>query len=757
MIKLNRVSKIYKSEGEEVKALTDISLELPKCGLVCVVGESGCGKTTLLNLMGGFIKPTDGNIFIGGENTTGFDDDMWDEYRNAHMGFVFQNFNMLDELTVEDNVKLPLEVQAIAEEKKNKMVVSALKSVGLQDKINQKTKNLSGGEKQRVAIARALIKKPKLILADEPTGNLDSKNSDGIFQLLKEVSRERLVVVVTHDGIRAEEYSDQMILVVDGQIREIKKQVEPKAIEEYKSNKHSIINMRLSSLISISKKLLAKRKVRAVVTSISLICSIFLLLIAGVFLTYNVDLVVSKYMEKHEIYVTPIYSQSDKTGEHIGTSEQLYEELLKVYDKDEICLYKQSDISTNNGIIDYEKFQQTGEVNLGVNTPVNFFCVPASLLKSQFEITGMSQNEIVISKDVALELNISESYIGKKLYVESKEMILKDILDIDEGKYVLASTGFVQGIYEKEINDFVNIAGVNVFENSLFGYIYNSLTMTGKGLQKELVIGRYPIRENEIVISEEMAILYNIDSTRVEEEKCLYNVRNLSKEGGNEDLSKYMNLYCLIGDEVKVVGIANMEADVMLCESVYITLLEKYCEIYYFDNFAINSIAWENDVEDLHHTGFRFAEESLIEAYSWYDTITEFKIAIWAVVLILILLNVMMFISLISYSVKDNSRLIGILRSMGVKWADIRKLIGVEPIIMLVVSLFVGTIGSLFGIGMINSYVAKDMHIKVYDIIVADIRFYTVAIIIICTIGILSVLIPLKNMDKKEIIELTKE
>ena len=216
-IVVKKLEKIYKEKGgADVRALKDISFNLPDTGMIFILGKSGCGKSTLLNILGGIDGFDGGDVIIDGKSIKDYGATDLDAYRKAYVGFVFQENNLLDRESVKANVSLALELQS--ERDNGGKVFSALESVGLKDFADRKCNRLSGGQKQRVAIARALIKSPKLLLCDEPTGALDSETGAEIFNLLKALSKSRLVVVVSHDRESAEKYGDRIIELKDGEI-----------------------------------------------------------------------------------------------------------------------------------------------------------------------------------------------------------------------------------------------------------------------------------------------------------------------------------------------------------------------------------------------------------------------------------------------------------------------------------------------------------------------------------------------------------
>ncbi|MDE5729413.1 MAG: ABC transporter ATP-binding protein, partial [Clostridia bacterium] len=216
MLQLKDITKSYPVAGGEVSALKGISINFRKNEFVSILGASGCGKTTLLNIIGGLDKYTSGDLVIAGKSTKEYNDRDWDAYRNHSIGFIFQSYHLIPHQTILQNVELALTISGVSKAERRQRAVEALKKVGLDEKLNVRPNQLSGGQAQRVAIARALINDPEIVLADEPTGALDSKTSVQIMELLKEISRDRLVIMVTHNPELAEKYSTRIIRLLDG-------------------------------------------------------------------------------------------------------------------------------------------------------------------------------------------------------------------------------------------------------------------------------------------------------------------------------------------------------------------------------------------------------------------------------------------------------------------------------------------------------------------------------------------------------------
>ena len=220
MLRLQNITKNYKVAGGEIEVLKGLNIAFRKNEFVSILGPSGCGKTTTLNIVGGLDKYTSGDLIIAGKSTKNFTDRDWDIYRNERIGFVFQTYNLIPHQTVLGNVELALTISGISKEERVARAMSALEKVGLKGEEKKRPNQLSGGQCQRVAIARALVNEPDILLADEPTGALDSKTSVQIMDLIKEISKDKLVIMVTHNGEIAEQYSNRIIRLVDGQVVE---------------------------------------------------------------------------------------------------------------------------------------------------------------------------------------------------------------------------------------------------------------------------------------------------------------------------------------------------------------------------------------------------------------------------------------------------------------------------------------------------------------------------------------------------------
>lgn len=268
MLTLKNIVKDYHPESKNVvHALKNINIRFRKNEFVSILGPSGCGKTTLLNLIGGLDHYTEGDLVIKGKSTRNFKDKDWDSYRNTSVGFVFQNYNLISHLSVLNNVEMALSLSGVSSKKRKEKAKKALIDVGLSDQLFKKPGQLSGGQMQRVAIARALVNDPEILLADEPTGALDSVTSIQIMKLIKEISQDRLVIMVTHNAEIAHDYSDRIIELLDG---EIIKDSNPDT-NEYDGKMVTLNKTTMSfiSALSSSFKNLVTKKTRTFITMVA--------------------------------------------------------------------------------------------------------------------------------------------------------------------------------------------------------------------------------------------------------------------------------------------------------------------------------------------------------------------------------------------------------------------------------------------------------------------------------------------------------
>lgn len=374
MLQLRNITKNYLVGESEIQALKGIDVEFRENEFVAVLGPSGCGKTTLLNIIGGLDRYTTGDLVINGKSTKEFKDKDWDTYRNHSIGFVFQSYNLIPHQTVLSNVELALTISGVGKKERRKRAIEALEKVGLKDQINKKPNQMSGGQMQRVAIARALVNNPDILLADEPTGALDSETSLQIMEILKEISKDKLIIMVTHNPDLAETYSNRIIKLLDGKIiddsnpyKATEKEIEESRNKKSKTGKAS---MKFSTAIQLSLNNLMTKKGRTFLTAFAGSIGII-----GIALIMSLSNGMQQYINKVEedtLLSYPITIQdatidmSSLMTSMMGTGDEVEHEEDKVYSREivnNILETISSKIQTNN-LEEFKKFIENGNSNI---------------------------------------------------------------------------------------------------------------------------------------------------------------------------------------------------------------------------------------------------------------------------------------------------------------------------------------------------------------------------------------------------------
>ena len=374
MLDLKDIVKVYDTGGEKVTALNGVSLRFRKNEFVSILGQSGCGKTTLLNIIGGLDKYTSGDLTIAGKSTKQFRDADWDNYRNRSIGFVFQSYNLIPHQTVLSNVELALTLSGVSKHERRKRAAAALEKVGLGDQLKKKPNQMSGGQMQRVAIARALVNDPEILLADEPTGALDSETSVQIMDLLQKVARDRLVIMVTHNPELAKKYSTRIIRLLDGRVvddsmpytdeQAMSEKVQPRK----KSGRKKLPSMSFFTALALSVNNLLTKKARTVMTafagSIGIIGIALIMSVSQGVQTY-IDGIERNTMSSYPITVDETtMDTSSMLSSFMGSkSEQREIKDGTVYSNDIVLqmMETMSEGTTSNNLEDFKKFVDSSE------------------------------------------------------------------------------------------------------------------------------------------------------------------------------------------------------------------------------------------------------------------------------------------------------------------------------------------------------------------------------------------------------------
>ena len=344
MLELKKIKKTYNAGGLKQNALNSVSIKFRKSEFVCILGPSGSGKTTLLNVLGGLDNYDDGDLIINGKSTKNFGCKDWDEYRNNVIGFIFQNYNLIGHISVLANVELSLKLSNVPKKERKKRALEVLEKVGLKNHIYKKPNELSGGQMQRVAIARSLVNDPEIILADEPTGALDTKTSKDIMDLIKKVSDGKLVIMVTHNETLAKEYATRIINLEDGKITGDTNPYDEKEVEK-KDYKFRKTKMSFKEALLLSLNNILTKKGRTLLTAFA--SSIGIIGIALILaLSNGFDKKVNEY-EKGIMSAMPIIISKESMNMDEETISNLKGENKTEYPSEEYVMSKKDNIRRN--------------------------------------------------------------------------------------------------------------------------------------------------------------------------------------------------------------------------------------------------------------------------------------------------------------------------------------------------------------------------------------------------------------------------
>lgn len=452
MIEIKNLSKKYKSKsGTTTLALNDVNLKFPEKGLISIVGKSGSGKSTLLNIIGGLDKADEGKILLNGNDVLNFKGKMLDSYRNTYLGFIFQDYNLISNLNVLENLEIALELQK--KKNNNNQVENILKQVGLTGYEKRKINELSGGQKQRVAIARALIKEPQIILADEPTGNLDSGTSEEIFELLKEISKNKLVILITHDYESSKKYADGICEISDGVIvvnsvdevsnYEKKLKFKKGKLSFLKSIKYAFVNLR-------------RKKIRLIVTTLIMTAAIFVFSFLMMLTNFDVFEIHAETLINNDSTNLTIKKNSGSTTYIPFTDEEL-ENLSNVF-SEKLTYYPVIVSGNSYTSLDMETYiYASDEKKIEIENAYKYAYTNSSI--TAFELNPLSEDEL-------LELNIVGS-----IPENANEVLISEYLA--EQLIVYGTIGFAGTYY----NDTYVESAVAVYFESYEDIINNEIEL----------------------------------------------------------------------------------------------------------------------------------------------------------------------------------------------------------------------------------------------------------------------------------------
>lgn len=566
MLQLKNITKNYLSGDNEVQALKGIDIEFRENEFVSILGQSGCGKTTLLNIIGGLDRYTSGDLIINGKSTKEFKDKDWDTYRNHSVGFVFQSYNLIPHQTVLANVELALTISGVGKAERKKRAIEALQKVGLGDQLNKKPNQMSGGQMQRVAIARALVNDPDILLADEPTGALDSKTSVQVMEILKEISKDRLIIMVTHNPELAEKYSSRIVKLLDGKIIDdsnpYKSSEEDVKKARNKKDKSGKASMKFTTAVRLSLNNLMTKKGRTFLTSFAGSIGII-----GIALILSLSHGMQSYINRVEedtlsSYPLTIQEASiDVTSmleAMMGNGEKEEHNDNKIYSRpivNNILETVSTKLQTNN-LEEFKKYLESGDTNIKdyINAIQYEYNLNLNIYKQNEDKTYQQVNPSKVFDELGFGEMMESRQSTSSMMSGSMTMTQTDVWNemLDNQNLLQSQYDVLAGKWPTKYNEVVLIVDEN---NEVSDYTLYSLGI--KDI-KELNESMEKIKNKEKVEAGESES-YSYDDLLNYKFKILLNT-DYYKESGNawQDMSnddEYMKNVVDNAEEITIVGI----------------------------------------------------------------------------------------------------------------------------------------------------------------------------------------------------------
>jgi len=568
MLELRDIKKTYITGGEKVEALKGISLKFRKSEFVSILGQSGCGKTTLLNIIGGLDRYTSGDLIINGKSTKEFKDRDWDAYRNYSVGFIFQNYNLIGHQSVLSNVELALTISRVSKRERRERAIKALEEVGLKDQIHKKPNQLSGGQMQRVAIARALVNNPEIILADEPTGALDTKTSIQVMEILKKISKDKLIIMVTHNPELAKTYSSRTIKILDGKIIEDSNPIKEENKKVNEKAKFKKTSMSFFTAFKLSLNNLYTKKGRTLLTAFAGSIGII-----GIALILAISTGVQGYIDKIEedtLSSYPIEIQestvdmSSMMGAMMNEKGKEHEDNTKIYSTNIMndIINTLSSKVENNNLEELKKYIEetdndiknySNSIQYGYNLTLNLYNSDTSNKIIQvnpstvLETIGMQQ--LIDAQSSAMN-QIPGASSMSSMSMASRVNVWTEMLDNQE--LLKTQYDLLAGQWPSNFNEVVLIVDEN---NEISDYALYTLGLEDQDDLKDTL---KKIQNGE-ELNEDVTKEYSFDQLLDLKYKILLNSDYYKKENGiwanKSDDEEYMKEKINQAEEIKVVGI----------------------------------------------------------------------------------------------------------------------------------------------------------------------------------------------------------
>ena len=624
MLQLKNITKNYLSGDNEVNALKGINLEFRESEFVSILGQSGSGKTTLLNIIGGLDRYTSGDLVINGKTTKEFKDKDWDTYRNHSVGFVFQSYNLIPHQTVLSNVELALTISGVSKEERKRRAKEALEKVGLGDQLNKKPNQMSGGQMQRVAIARALVNDPDILLADEPTGALDSQTSEQVMEILKEISKDRLIIMVTHNPNLAEKYSSRIIRLLDGNITDdtnpyhaSEKDIEKAKNKKEKSGKAS---MKFGTAVRLSLNNLMTKKGRTFLTafagSIGIIGIALILSLSHGMQSY-IDRVEEDTLSSYPITIQEsTIDMSSMMESMMGSDEEVEHEDGKIYSREivnEILETVSTKVQTNN-LEAFKTFLESGESDIKNYTNSIQYGYDLDLnIYNQDENGDIQQvNPSIVFNELGFGQMIEAQQESSSMFSGGTTLTSTDVWTelLDNQELLESQYDVLAGRWPTNYNEVVLIVDEN---NEISDYTLYSLGI--KDIS-ELSEAMDKIKNGEELETSSETESYSYDDILNYKFKVLLNTDYYKKVGNAwQDMSddtEYMKQIVQNAEEISIVGIIKPNGETVTSSGAGLVGYNKDLKEYVINKINETEIVKEQKANPNVNvfTGIEFAEGS---------------------------------------------------------------------------------------------------------------------------------------------------
>ena len=734
MIKLNNIKKSYYVNNEEINVLKNINLDLGNSGCVFIIGESGCGKTTLLNIIGLLDNYNEGNYYYNNKDVKKFNNHDINDIINNDISFIFQDCGLIEELSVIDNLKICINRNELD---------TILKKFNLYDIKEKKINTLSGGQKQRVAIARALAKKPKIILADEPTGNLDSQNSTNIMNYLKEISENTLVIIACHNLDLVSLYSDEVFILKDGEIQKhiIKSKCQNNNIIINKKNHHKFSSLKLSLNLCVNKKM--KLLIQSIIISIIMVMLTILYSISN----HNYNYYLKKILENNNYNIIEYKKQNDSKEIFVDIDDvnELSNNVYPIYKLNEhnkienfLC------INDSNNLSDVKILVSNNNNNINVNIIGKYPKENNEIAISNYIANKIIKKGIYNSENILVYPKEYNQIIGMELKYENNLIKITGIIDYKKNNLykntiyniIFANDKFIKNLKLKELsylnkNNYYSINNIRIendiklFDESIT-YFENDEKSISKLQYNQIIIPSTFFENNNLNNKFTLEIfLNNPYLIKKEGVKPNYKIENMEIIGTSNDNSFY---------------VSNEQFKQLVTPRIYIDSVSIITNNY-------------NSIEKIKNDKYTIVTSFSNDLDSFYNKVNSIKPIIIIFMIILLIFYYIVSFTMVYNSIIKNLRNIRILKSLGIPNLSIYNLFFNENIIVILLSIPLSIIINNILINFLNSlsFISTNLDISIFNIdYISLISIYILSTIMF----IMNVYIILRKKLNKKIISI---